>query len=268
MTPAIRLVGIDVDGTLVGATGTVNARVWPAAERAREAGIRLALCSGRPAFGTAVEYARCLDAHGWHVFQNGASVVNLGSGESRSAPLPRECVDTLIAQARATRRVLELYSDRDYVVESNGDWAHAHADLLGVPFEPRRFDTLRGVCVRAQWLVTAADANLVRAALPSGVEIAQSTSPLMPETQFVGITRSGVSKGSAIESVAGEYRVALRQVMYIGDAGNDLPALQRVGHPVAMGDAAPAVRASAKYTVGGPEEGGVADALDIALATY
>src|SRR5687768_5564256 len=96
----IGLIGIDVDGTLVGRTGVVPEFVWAAAERARAAGIRLALCSGRPAFGIARDYARRLDAAGWHMFQNGASVVHLPTGESRSTPLPQERVQELIAQAR------------------------------------------------------------------------------------------------------------------------------------------------------------------------
>jgi HAD superfamily hydrolase (TIGR01484 family) len=174
----------------------------------------------------------------------------------------------LIAQARDTGRVLELYSDKDYVAESTHDWAREHAVLLGVPFTRRAFESLEGTAVRAQWLVSLAEANRVRAAIPAGVEVAQSTSPLMPETQFVGITRQGVSKGSAMQAIAGEYGIELREVMYIGDAGNDLPALQVVGHPVAMAGASPAVRASARHTVPGPEEGGVAAALDIAMATY
>ena len=268
MTSSIRLVGIDVDGTLVGPSGVVNPKVWTAAERARDCGIHLTLCSGRPAFGLALDYARHLEPRGWHVFQNGASIVNLGSGESRSTPLPRQCVEQMLAQARETGRVLELYSDRDYVVESTSDWAREHAKLLGVPFEPRRFESLQGPVVRAQWLVTAAEADRTRATLPSGVEIAQSTSPLMPDTQFVGVTRKGVSKGSAMIAIAAEYRVELRDVMYIGDAGNDLPALGVVGHPVAMGDAAPAVRAVATHAVAPPDEGGVAEALEIAMATY
>jgi Cof subfamily protein (haloacid dehalogenase superfamily) len=268
MTSSIRLVGIDVDGTLVGPSGVVNPKVWTAAERARDIGIHLTLCSGRPAFGVALDYARRLEPRGWHVFQNGASVVNLGSGESRSTPLPRQCVDQMIAQARNTGRILELYSDGDYVTESTSDWAHEHADLLGVPFEPRPLEALRGTVVRAQWLVTAAEADRTRVTLPPGVEIAQSTSPLMPGTQFVGVTRKGVSKGSAMTAIAAEYRVELRDVMYIGDAGNDLPALRVVGHPIAMGDAAPAVREAASRSVAPPDDGGAAEALEIAIATH
>src|SRR5688572_25586756 len=85
--PPIRLVGIDVDGTLVGASGQVLPIVWEAAARAREKGIHLALCSGRPAFGLALDYARQLDASGWHVFQNGASVLHLATSRSLSAAI-------------------------------------------------------------------------------------------------------------------------------------------------------------------------------------
>ena len=202
----IRLVGIDVDGTLVGRTGQVAPRVWEAAGIARAKGIRLALCSGRPAFGRAVELARQLDANGWHVFQNGASIVHLPTGQSRSVPLPPEAVKDFIgaAHAEGNARVLELYSDQDWVAESTAAWALEHAKLLGVKFEPRPFESLQGPAVRAQWLLTVAQAKEVLARPHPGLEAAQSTSPLMPETQFVGLTREGVSKASAMRIVAAE----------------------------------------------------------------
>ena len=71
--------------------------------------------------------------------------------------------------------------------------------------------------------------------------MAISTSPLMPDVRFVGITRQGVSKGNAIREVAAAYHIDLRDVMYVGDAGNDLSALRIVGHPVAMANGDPAV---------------------------
>lgn len=264
----IRLIGIDVDGTLVGSSGTVNSRVWPAAERARAQGVHLALCSGRPAFGVSLQYARRLEAGGWHVFQNGASIVNLGSGASQSAPLPAERVSTFIAEARASDRVLELYSDSEYVVESTAPWAREHAELLGVPFEPRPLDSLRGPIVRAQWLLTPAEAQEVMRVVPPGFEIAQSTSPVMPETRFVGFTRAGVSKGSAMRTIATALGVDLADVMYVGDSGNDLPALRIAGHPVAMGNADEAVQQAARSIVGHVNDGGLADALDLALASH
>jgi Cof subfamily protein (haloacid dehalogenase superfamily) len=261
----VRLIGIDVDGTLVGASGVVLPSVWEAAARAREAGIRLALCSGRPAFGIALDYARQLDPSGWHVFQNGASVLHLESGRSLSTPIAADPVRALIAAARANHHVLELYSDRAYVAEIDNEWARQHAELLAIPFEPRAFETLDGPVVRAQWLVAPEEAAAFIAAAPPHVEIAQSTSPIMPDTRFIGLTREGVSKGSAMGTIADAYDIPLEQVMYVGDAGNDLSALRVVGVPVAMANADAAVLAAAKHVAGDVEEGGLIVALELAI---
>jgi len=263
----IRLVGIDVDGTLVGHSGVVAPVVWQAAEAARAAGIRLALCSGRPAFGVALEYARQLDSAGWHIFQNGASVVDLANDRSRSAAIDQAVIAELIVRARETHQLLELYSDRDWAVENTGEWAQAHAKLLGVPLTTRTFEALERPVVRAQWLLPDDEAQRYIAAPPPQLEMAHATSPLMPDTHFIGLTARGVSKGTALRSIAEAYGIALEDTMYIGDAGNDLPALMIAGHPVAMGDAAPAVRALARDVVGRAEDGGVAQALGIAIAT-
>jgi Cof subfamily protein (haloacid dehalogenase superfamily) len=231
------------------------------AERARAAGIHLALCSGRPAFGLALEYARRLDVEGWHVFQNGASIVHLGTRQSRSACLPPGHVKTLIAQARSGGEVLELYSDDRYVTESTSAWSRAHAAILGVPFEPRPFESLKGPVVRAQWLLSPAAAKETMAATHPGLEIAQSTSPLMPDTWFVGLTPEGVNKGSAVRTIAAEYGIALQAVMYVGDAGNDLPAMRIVGHPVALANADPVVLEAAGRVVSHVDAGGLVQAL-------
>jgi Cof subfamily protein (haloacid dehalogenase superfamily) len=266
-TAKIGLIGIDVDGTLVGTGGLIHPRVWKAVADARERGIHLALCSGRPAFGLALEYARRLDPSGWHIFQNGASILNLASGHSRSVALPVHWVKTLIEQARRTGEVLELYSDTGYVVESTAPWAKEHAQLLGLAYEPRPLDSITQPVVRAQWLLSRERAAEFTAIPHPGLEVAQSTSPLMVDTQFVGLTHDGVTKGTAMSSIAAEYGVPLQNVMYAGDAGNDLSALRIVGCPIAMGNADPVVKAVAKHTVDIVDHGGLADAIEIAIAS-
>ena len=135
----VRLVCIDIDGTLVGAHGVAE-RVWPALARARAKGIALALCSGRPGFGSTRQLADQVGPGGWHVFQNGASILQLATGRSLSSPHAPGTVRALIAIARRTGRVLELYTDIDYAVESRGSRARRHAELLGLPFAPRPFE--------------------------------------------------------------------------------------------------------------------------------
>lgn len=261
----VELVCIDVDGTLVGASGVVPLEVWGAAERARARGIRLAVCSGRPAFGLAREYAELLDGRGWHVFQNGASVVHVASGESRSRSLSPAALEWLAARSRATGRILELYTDAEYAVASRDDRARRHAGLLGVPFRPRALRSLEGPVVRAQWLLPHAEAGAVLAEPHPELSLALSHSPVMPDTSFVNVTPRGVDKASAIRVLAGQYGVPLERVMMVGDGFNDLPALRVVGHPVAMGNAEPEVRAGARHVVGHVDGGGLAEALELAV---
>ena len=260
----VELVCIDVDGTLVGASGRVLPEVWAAAERARGAGLRLALCSGRPAFGLARDFAERLDPDGWHVFQNGASVLNLASGESRSAHLSATAVARLVERARDTGRALELYADNEYAVESDGERARRHAGLLGVPFRARELLSLRGPVVRAQWLLPHAEAAEVLAEPHPEMHLAHSLSPVMPETSFINITPEGVDKASAVHELARAYGVPLERVMMVGDGPNDLPVLRIVGHPVAMGNAEPELHGVARHRVADVEEAGLAEALDLA----
>ena len=261
----IRLVCIDVDGTLVGSSGTVHPAVWVAADRARAAGIRLAVCSGRPSFGTTRDYAVRLDPDGWHIFQNGASVVHFASRRSLSTALAPATVSLLVERARAQSRLLELYTDDDYACESTSDRARAHAALLGVPFEPRPFESLEGPIVRAQWLVSHEEVGGVVAEPHPGLEVSPSTTPVMPDTHFVNLTAKGVDKSSAVRVVAAEYRVSLDEVMFVGDGLNDATSMRLVGYPVAMGDAEPAAREAARREVAVADDAGLAEALELAV---
>jgi hypothetical protein len=265
----VDLVCLDVDGTLVGSAGVVPDAVWAAAARARAAGVRLCVCSGRPGFGQARELAARLDPDGWHVFQNGASVVHLGGGGSRSTPLPAAAADALVARARATGRVLELYTDRLYAVEprtaAGAERARRHAALLGVAYEPRPYDALDAPPVRAQWLTTAPEAALIRAEPHDGLALSPSTSPVMPDTLFLNITAAGVDKGGAVRAVAGAYGVPMARVMMVGDGANDVPALRAAGVAVAMGNAEHEALDAAGHRVGHVDALGLVEAFALAL---
>ncbi|ADV67472.1 Cof-type HAD-IIB family hydrolase [Deinococcus maricopensis] len=259
------LICIDVDGTLVGSGGVIPEVVWRAAEDARERGVHLALCSGRPALAKARAYAQRLDPHGWHVFQNGASIVHVGTGESLSAAFPEDALHRQIQQARATGRLLEVYSDTDMAVEQDVPRARAHADLLGLPFQLRPLDSLPGTVVRTQWVIPIEETDALLAEPHEGLTLHPAGSPVMPDTMFVSVTRAGVDKGSAVRRVAEKLGVAMERVMMVGDGHNDVLAMQVVGHPVAMGNADAEARAAARYTVGHVDDGGLAEAIELAF---
>ena len=56
----IPFVLLDLDGTVIGSSGQVLSCVWDAVEEAQSAGIKLAVCTGRPRVGVAKRVAERL----------------------------------------------------------------------------------------------------------------------------------------------------------------------------------------------------------------
>lgn len=262
----IPLICIDVDGTLVSATGVVNPAVWDAVDRSLERGQHLALSTARGAFAASWDMALRLDPAGWHVFHAGGATVHTGTGEARGHALTSEQVARAMQIASDNNWVLELYSAEAYAVEEQTDVAVEHAGLMGLPFVQTPladFAAANDLIVRVQFVVPEHDiAAVTEAAAPLGLSITSATSPIMPGTAFVSATQTGITKATGIEAICVELGLTIDQVMMIGDGLNDLPAIEAVGHPVAMGNAAPEVTALARYHVAHVDDDGVAEALD------
>jgi len=255
-----------VDGTLVGASGTVTEEVWAAVDRALDRGQHLALTTARGAFASSWEMAERLDPSGWHVFHAGGATVHTGTHEARGHSLTAEQVTQAIDIAAENEWTLELYSADAYAVEDNNEAAVAHAALMGLPYEQKslaEFAAANELIVRVQFVVTEAEiAAVTEAVKPLELSVTSATSPIMPGTAFVSATQTNVTKATGIEAICGELGLTIDQVMMIGDGLNDLPAMEAVGHSVAMGNAAPEVAAVARYHVADVDNDGVAEALD------
>ncbi|MEZ0372656.1 MAG: HAD hydrolase family protein [Candidatus Sericytochromatia bacterium] len=268
----VSLICLDLDGTLIGVLNEVHPRVWEAAARARTAGLHLAICTGRPALGQTRAYAEQLDPTGWHIFQGGASLVNLGDGHGMSEALPAHALGGLRQLRQERGWVLELYSNQDYVCDQAADgseaaWlAIAHAHLLKLDYAARPLDSLQGEVVRAQWVVSDQQLPEVMATALEGVHYASATSPSVPGVHFVSVTAPGVDKCSAIRRLAQDViGCGLEQTMMVGDGLNDLSAMELVGYPVAMANGEPELQQVCRYRAGHVNDGGAADAIDLAL---
>jgi Cof subfamily protein (haloacid dehalogenase superfamily) len=258
------LICIDVDGTLVGSSGDVLPQVWEAAAAARARGQHLALCTGRPGFGKALDWARQLEPTGWHIFQNGASLARADGSETLSSGMGEDfSLAPLEQQSRQEDWALELYSDFDWTVNLDNDLSRGHADLLGVPLELKAFAEVQGKIVRAQWVVSLEDGKRLLASPLPGLSYHPAESPVMPDALFVSITAAGISKASAIRTLCEQLGTTLERTMMVGDARNDVQALKVVGYPVAMGNADEHAKAVSRHFVGHVDAGGLVEALEL-----
>ncbi|MEZ4631445.1 MAG: HAD hydrolase family protein [Deinococcales bacterium] len=138
----LKLVFLDIDGTLVGASGKVQACVFDATDQALAAGITLAICTGRPGLGIAQEIAYRIGPHNPHIFQNGA-VLSFPDGQAvKSYGIDKTACALLAQHARKHQLTLELYSPTALYVEADTEVGLAHQKMIGVNSTLINFDDL------------------------------------------------------------------------------------------------------------------------------
>lgn len=264
----MRLVFLDVDGTLVGPRG-VPACAWEAIEEAKAEGVRFSLVTGRPGRGAALRYARRLDPTGLHIFESGAVVLALGQ-DLHTPPalpfhveaLPEGAAKEAVRLGRRLGLLLEAYTaDGGFYVEGEDPILDAHQALLDLKAEEEDLLSLTGL-VRLQVLLRPEDpVEDFLEALPEELAPHLAESPKMPGVRFLSLTKRGVSKRTAAERVAQAYGVSLEEAAMVGDGENDLELIRAVGLGVAMGNAPLSVQKAARWVAPPVEACGLREAL-------
>lgn len=259
----IRLVAVDLDGTLVNDRLEMNPRDVAAVKAATAAGVTVMLATGRM-FKSSLRYAEPLGLKGPIINYQGAVVREIASGD-----IWFRCELTVPMQ----QRVLALAEPKDWHVNAYVDEqvytarARPEADLYArvamVPYEVVgplskwvRQDSTKMVLV-----------DLDPADVPARIEelsawmgdVARVTRSL---DWFVEVINPEVSKARALAMVANRLGIAQADVCAIGDNTNDEEMVAWAGFGVAMGNAPSALKAVAKYVTGRIEDAGVAQVIE------
>ena len=255
---------IDVDGTLYGPSGVPEC-AWQALARAREQGVNLALCTGRPGLGQTLTYAQRVNPHGLHIFEAGAVVANAQGQAVHSLSLEAEVYRELLNLGREMGVSLEAYTVGGYFVEQKSPELKAHQEMLGISPSQRDLAQLASV-VRFQFLVPREQSPGILETLKTyPVQIHAATSPGLPEIDFLSLIHPATSKEVAAEFVAGKQGLELKSAAMVGDGAGDLALIQAAGLGIAMGNAPAAVRNSAHRVVARVEDCGLAEAIALVL---
>lgn len=260
---------IDLDGTLVGKSGSVSPTNVAAVREAAHTGVRVSISTGRMPKGCD-RLLRELAINGLHVFYDGALVCDIECRDVvHREPLERATALELVELARERKAYLELYTDDRYFAEAEHLKAGAHTRLLGFP--PTCTDlkemALKGSVIKAEMVMlkdSREDYALLaefREHFKGRLRFTVAASPVVPDVDFVNVVSSRASKGEALRRLAAHWRLGLESIAGIGDGDNDLPMLQAVGLPIAMGNATEAVKAAARHVTETVDQDGVASAI-------
>lgn len=259
----IRLLAIDLDGTLVNDRLEIDPRDLAAVRAATAAGVHVVIATGRM-FRSSLPYAQQLGLTGPIINYQGAVVRDIASKE-----VLYRCELTLPMQ----RRVLEYAEPRDWHVNVYVDEqvytarARPEADLYErismVPYEVVgplsswvRQESTKMVLVD----LDPDDVPARMAELTTWMDgVATVTKSL---AWFIEVINPEVSKARAVAMVAARLGVSQADVCGIGDNKNDAEMIGWAGFGVAMGTAPEDVRRLARYVTGAPEEAGVAQVIE------
>lgn len=269
--PDIRLIALDLDGTLFNNRKEITPHTLDVLQQAIRKGVYVVPATGRPAAGLPKELMALEGLH-YAITSNGSEVADLVSGK----PLFRFPIEGKLAA-----RILRVLKHYDCLPSlfCQGRRACPVEDVERIPefVDANMVKYVRDSC----WPV----GDLVEYALNSGDTIEKANGFFLDEDErarcwaemealpeHVVITSSltlnmeinapGVHKGRGLMALAEHLGLTADQVMACGDSGNDLEMIKAAGLGVAMGNATAPVLEHADYVTLSNEEDGVAAAVE------
>jgi Cof subfamily protein (haloacid dehalogenase superfamily) len=268
-TAEIKLLIVDIDGTIAGKSNQVTNRVKKAIHAAQAKGVRVGIATGRM-YKSALKFHQEIGADFPLIAYQGAWIKDPATGTThRHLPVPveiaRELIDYFEQSHLFDKLSLHVYlDDRLYVREINPD-TELYIGRSGIPAHP--VGDLRKVLTAnpTKILAMSEDISLIDSLLldlrhryPQDALHITTSVPI-----FLEATQSGVNKGSAIEYIATKLLgISAENVLAIGDNFNDVEMIDYAGIGVAMGNAPDDVRAIADWVAPHIEADGVAAAIE------
>lgn len=261
--PAIKMITIDLDGTLLRSDGSVSDRTVRTLQAVRDKGVVVAIATGRM-YQTARPYGERLGL--------GDSPLLLFAGglietlESKKIlfqqVIPREWAQELADLARRRGWQLQTYIDDVLRVARDDEWirdyeriTHSKACICGDDFYHVQGDCNK-LLSRGGHNDLVARKALIEKTFPGRFNV------LFSAPTFLEIMPQGVDKGEGIRRLGELYGIGTDEIMALGDSQNDLDMLKAAGFPVAMANAAEEVKAAAAYVTASNDDDGVAAAVE------
>jgi Cof subfamily protein (haloacid dehalogenase superfamily) len=267
-----RLILSDLDGTLLDERLVLDPRDVAAAGRARAAGVRVGVATGRM-YRSGLPHALGLGADVPLICYQGALIKELPpDGDPRADPdqaavlyqrgVPGDlCLEVLNLCRRRGYSLNAYQNDHLYVDGINQDVLF-YTEIAQVEAEVAIDPPLQELLAQGSTKLTvvAEDLDRFTTALSELRELVGDRCEVTRSlVGFCEITSQDVDKGHALIWLCRHLGFDPSEVVALGDAPNDLPLLKAAGTKVAVETAAPEVQAIADWLVPGPGGGGLAE---------
>ena len=262
--PRIKLVAIDLDGTLLSSRKTITPKTHTAIKAAAAAGVKVVLATARPPRSVRTYYeALKLDTP--TINYNGALIWD----EFR-----RKAVEHVPLDAAVARRVItwsrKLYPKLLVSVEILDKWYTDHFDdtpeymtETGKHFSPDfigPLDAFMRVPI-TKLMLLGNPSWIAELELQTAKKFGMTVSHTRSDPHMLQLMSPETSKALALEKVATSFGIKANEVMAIGDAPNDVHMLRWAGMAVVPENGWAEVKKIAHTVVASNDADGVAEAL-------
>ena len=259
---AVKLFVSDLDGTMLPDGNVVSAENIAAVRRATEAGVVVTSATGRM-FEAALPVAQALGVDVPIISYNGGLIKSPSGRVYEEHTIDAALAHDIIAFCQSRDWYIQTYSGGVLRYAAACDESRFYENSQKITGEAAGWDGMfahtAGNCklllVTAGCDVTLTRSEAVLAAFGDRVDVTRSADCL------IEIVPKGISKASALTSLAAKLGIAIEETMAIGDAYNDLPMLKAAGKSVAMGNAFSEVKEEADYETLSCTENGLAAAI-------
>jgi Cof subfamily protein (haloacid dehalogenase superfamily) len=274
MDRKIKLLALDLDGTVLRSNNTLSDKVKSAIESANYSGITIAAASGRP-FSSMPKEILDMPEFEYYIASNGAAIYDKNGKKLRSVTLKEKDVIKILKLTEdydliweafiegETCTDIRYYNDPmsygcsaayvDYVRSSRG----ISDDMRGYIYKNRnRLDSIEFVSTDAELRKTIW--NMIEKSVPD-VYVTSSS------THFVEIMDGQATKANALRFICDMLNVSLENTAAAGNADNDVDMIIEAGLGIAVKNACDKCKSHADLIVSSNDDDGIAELIDIIL---
>jgi len=260
--PDIRLLVADVDGSLVTRDKVLTEAAKAAVRELREAGIALAITSGRPPRGMRMlvePLALTTPIAGF----NGGVFVNPDLSVIESHRLEPAAARQTVTLIREQGLDAWVYTETEWLIRDK-DAPYVVREAWTVKFDARVVPeftddhlshTVKIVGISDDLERVAACEKAARKALGDRASAARS------QPYYLDVTHPQANKGVVVTTLSRRFDIPSAQIATIGDMPNDVLMFRQSGFSIAMGNASDEVKARASVVTDSNEHEGFANAV-------
>lgn len=266
MENTVKLIALDMDGTLLSGNGNVSTEGISLLKQFRDQGILIVICTGRPYYSIQRIFQE--PVYDYVIGMNGQTITDAKTGITKElSPLNKEEIAELKSYLYRYPMVLS-YSDNDKFYHTAAPLYRVLLDMYHIvyavyhkitrkPYYPHKMKPLREVQITSCGKFCFASFGFVLNHFAKHLNTSRYAL-FFVNRKWLEVLHSGISKGNALKLIMAEHQIDASQACAIGDGENDLSMFDAVGTKVAMANAMPRVKEKANaFALSNKEDGAV-----------